>query len=1056
MSQLETRILPNKPVPPAKQLKILQGGKGDRLRESLAAELSRRIQGEVRFDAGARALYATDLSIYRHVPIGVVVPRTMSDVVETVEVCRHFKVPILGRGCGTSLAGQTCNVAVVIDFSKYLNRLVDLNPGQRWAKVQPGLICDDLRKPANEYGLTFAPDPATHAYCTLGGMIGNNSCGVHSVMGGKTVENTEQLEILTYDGLRLHVGATSEEELQRIVAQGGRRGEIYAALRNLRDRYSKLIRKRYPRIPRRVSGYNLDELLPENGFHVARALVGSESTCVLVLSAKVRLIHNPRERTLVLLGFPDIFLLGDEAARVRALSPIGLEGLQQHVIENLERKGRPHPGAKLLPAGDAWLLAEFGADSKREAVAHARDAMEHLRKHGTKSTGMRLLEDPHEQELVWKIREGGVGASRIPGVEDSWPSWEDAAVAPEELGRYLRDFYKLCARYNYRFTIYGHFGDGCIHTRITFDLKTRSGIKDFRHFMQDAADVVLRHGGSLSGEHGDGQAKGELLEKMYGSELIRAFHEFKSIWDPQWKMNPGKIIDAYPLDENIRVSDFHPKPVKTHFKFPEDHGSMAEATERCFGVGKCRALDGATMCPSFHVLREEMHSTRGRAHLLFEMLRGDPLRKGWRDEHVKESLDFCLSCKGCKSDCPVSVDMATYKAEFLSHYWEGRTRPAVAYAFGYIDKWASLASAAPGFANLLTQAPGLRELGKSLVGIAPQRSLPAFASQTLQSWFRNHTRGRTESGRIILWPDTFNNFFHPEVGRAAVRVLEKLNFQVNMPAQHLCCGRPLYDFGMLDEAKAYLRRILDALAPAISAGTPIIVLEPSCASVFRDEMLNLIPEDDRARRLASQIMLLGEFLEQRCADADYPQLRRKAVVHGHCHQKSVLNFNAMESVLKKTGVSFDPLDSGCCGMAGSFGFEQEKYEVSIGCGERVLLPAVRKAGNSELIVADGFSCREQIRQCTDREALHLAQVLELAFAQDRLPLPQTYAEARYVTARLADTRRTMKNGALALAALAGGAVALWALAGHPESAQSRRMPASESAGLPLPTEHARQ
>lgn len=1030
MRRSRTIILPEKPIPPSKQLKVLQGRTGDRLRESVAAELSRRIEGEVRFDAGTRALYATDLSIYRHVPIGVVVPRTISDVAETGRICRDFGVPILARGCGTSLAGQTCNVAVVIDFSKYINRLIELNPSQRYAIVEPGLIYDDLRRTANKYGLTFAPDPATHAYCTLGGMVGNNSCGVHSVMGGKTVENVEQLEILTYDGLRLNVGATSEEELQKLAAQEGRRGEIYATLRDIRNRYASLIRKRYPRIPRRVSGYNLDQLLPENGFHVARALVGSESTCVLVLNAKVRLIHNPQERVLLVLGFPDIFLLADEAARVRALGPIGLEAFQQHIVQNLERQGRSHEGSRLLPPGDAWLLAEFGADSKSEARDCARNAMQHLHKHGTKSTGMRLLESPHEQHLVWKIREAGLAASHIPGVEESWPSWEDAAVAPEDLGHYLRDFYKLCARYQYRFTIYGHFGDGCVHTRISFDLKTPSGIKTFRSFMENAADLVVSHGGSLSGEHGDGQARGELLEKMYGGDLIRAFHEFKAIWDPQWKMNPGKIIDAYPLDQNIRIADFHPKPVKTHFQFPEDHGSFAEATERCFGVGKCRGIDGATMCPSFHVLRDEMHTTRGRAHLLFEMLRGDPLHKGWRDEHVKESLDFCLSCKGCKSDCPVSVDMATYKAEFLSHYWYGRTRPAVAYAFGYIDKWASLASAAPGLANLLTQAPGMRELSKSLVGVAPQRSLPAFASQTLQAWFKDHVRGRTESGNVILWPDTFNNFFHPEVGRAAVRVLEKLDFQVNMPAQHLCCGRPLYDFGLLDDAKAYLRRILNALAPAISAGTPIIVLEPSCASVFRDEMLNLFPEDDRARRLASQVMLLGEFLERRCAEAGYPQLRRTAIVHGHCHQKSVLNFNAMESVLKKTGVSFDPLDSGCCGMAGSFGFEPEKYEVSIACGERVLLPAVRKAGSSELIIADGFSCREQIRQRTNRQALHLAQVLELAFAQNRLPLPKTYPEAGYVAERQADMRRSMVNSTLALAGLAAGVVGLTAFVGR--------------------------
>lgn len=1030
MSRLRSGVLTEPSLSPQKQLRVLQGGKGERLRDEIASALSRRIEGEIRFDYGSRALYATDLSIYRQVPIGVVIPRTIQDVVETVAVCRDFGVPILGRGCGTSLAGQTCNVAVVIDFSKYLHNLIELNPGQRWARVQPGIIRDDLDHAAREYGLTFAPDPATHTYCTLGGMIGNNSCGVHSVMAGKTAENTEELEILTYDGLRMTVGATSEEELQSIIARGGRRGEIYAGLRDLRDRYAKLIRNRYPRIPRRVSGYNLDELLPEKGFNVARALVGSESTCVLVLSARMCLLHNPPARALLVIGYPDIFQLADETAWVREFGPIALEGLQESVIRNLERKGAKHPGSKLLPTGDAWLLAEFGADEKSEALERARNTMEKLRKQGTKSSGMHLLEDEEQQELMWKLREGGVGASRVPGVEDSWPGWEDAAVAPEKLGPYLRDFYKLCAKYNYRFTIYGHFGDGCVHTRIAFDLKTRSGIKTFRSFMEHAADLVVHHGGSLSGEHGDGQARGELLEKMYGRELIRAFHEFKALWDPEWKMNPGKIIDAYPLDSNIRVADFRPGRIKTHFQFPDDHGNFAEATERCFGVGKCRAMDGATMCPSFHVLRDEMHTTRGRAHLLFEMLRGDPVRKGWRDERVKESLDFCLSCKGCKSDCPVNVDMATYKAEFLSHYWDGRVRPAAAYAFGFIDKWAELASMSPGLVNLLTQIPGLRDLSKRLIGVAPQRELPAFASETLQAWFHRRTRERAESGDVILWPDTFNNFFHPEVGKAAVNVLEKMGLRVQMPRQHLCCGRPLYDFGLLDDAKDYLRRVLKVMAPAISAETPIIVLEPSCASVFRDEMLNLLPNDERAGRFSKQVVQLGEFLEQRRSHFEYPQLLRKAVVHGHCHQKSVLNAQPMESVLKKAGISVEKLDSGCCGMAGSFGFEQEKYDVSIGCGERVLLPAVRKAGHSELVVANGFSCREQIRQCTDRHALHLAQVLELAFAQEQSTVPHIFPEANYVGERNADVRRSMMTSVAGLTALAGSAAIAWALIGQ--------------------------
>ena len=1024
--------LPKQPERSAPKLHVLEshpGKKAERERQAIAAELRHRIDGEVRFDEGSRALYATDLSIYRQVPIGVVIPRHIEDVVETVAVCRNYGVPILGRGTGTSLAGQTCNLAVVIDFSKHVNRLLDLNPGQRWAHVEPGIICDQLRNAAGEHGLTFAPDPATHSYCTLGGMIGNNSCGVHSVMGGRTVDNVEELEILTYSGLRMVVGPTSDAEIDRLVEESGPRAHIYRSLRALRDDYAGQIRRRYPKIPRRVSGYNLDELLPENGFHVARSLVGSESTCVLVLNAKLRLMPDPPQRVLLVVGYPDIFHLADEVAFVRGFGPIGLEAMQEHVVRNYERKGQPHAGSKLLPDGDSWLLAEFGADTKADARAQADEAMNGLRKHGTKSSGMRVLEDDGQQNLVWHLREGCVGASRVPGVEDAWPAWEDAAVDPADLGDYLRDFYQLTEKFQYKFSIFGHFGDGCVHTRITFDLKTRDGVRNFRRFMESAADLVAKYKGSLSGEHGDGQARAELLPRMYGRDLVRAFQKFKSIWDPDWKMNPGKVVDPYKLDENLRLGPgYHPNKVTTHFKFPDDHGSLAEATERCFGIGKCRAPEGATMCPSFQVTRDEMHTTRGRAHLLFEMLRGDSIPDGWRSEHVKEALDLCLSCKGCKSDCPVNVDMATYKAEFLSHYWEGRVRPAAAYALGYIDKWARAASTMPGIANVLTQNPAFSSMAKQAIGIAPQRSLPAFAPQTLQTWFRRRSAQDGPQGQVLLWPDTFNNFFHPDIGQSAVRVLEAAGFGVEMPMEHVCCGRPLYDFGFLDEAEQYLRRVLRVLRPAISAGTPIVVLEPSCASVFRDEMLNLLPDDVYAQRLSKQVLLLSEFLAQRDGHFAFPELRREAVVHGHCHQKSVLDAGAMEQGLRRVGLDVQVLQSGCCGMAGSFGFEKEKYDVSVACGERVLLPAVRKAGTSTLIVADGFSCQEQIRQCTDRHALHFAQVLDMALHQDQRPLARVLPESEVVATRKKAAANSMSRVSLGAAAIAGGSALAFLLA----------------------------
>src|SRR5579883_1052403 len=534
----------------------------------LAAALRKRIEGEVRFDPGSRALYATDLSIYRQPPIGVVIPRSIDDVIATVEECRSRGVPILGRGCGTSLAGQTCNVAVVIDFSKYLNRLLSLDPEAKIARVEPGIIRDDLNDAAEKHQLTFGPDPATHQYCTVGGMIGNNSCGVHSVMAGKTVDNIEELDILTYEGCRMRVGRTSDEELSRIIAEGGQRGIIYRKLRDLRDRYAALVRERYPRIPRRVSGYNLDQLLPENGFNVARALVGSESTCVIVLGATARLMHSPQHRALLVIGYPDLFAAGDHAAPIRELGPIGLEAFQKHVVENMHRKGKEAPGAKLLPDGDTWLIAEFGGETREEALDRAREAQRKIEGSQKGQLGMKVIDDPSEQHEIWHIREAGVGASRVPGEEEAWPSWEDSAVAPPVLGMYLRDFDKLLRKFHYRWTIFGHFGDGCVHCRITFQLKTPEGVRTYRNFMEEAADLVVRYRGSLSGEHGGGQARAELLPKMFGPEIVEAFREFKSIWDPQWKMNPGKVVDPNRLDQNLRVGpDYHPLPVHTYFQF---------------------------------------------------------------------------------------------------------------------------------------------------------------------------------------------------------------------------------------------------------------------------------------------------------------------------------------------------------------------------------------------------------------------------------------------------------------------------------------------------------
>jgi len=946
--------------------------------DGLAAALRRHLRGEVRFDNGSRALYATDASNYRQVPIGVVLPRNTEDVIAAVATAREFGAPLLCRGAGTALAGQTCNVALVLDFSKYMSEILEIDPVQRLAVVQPGVVLDKLRNAAEKHKLTFAPDPATHDRCTLGGMIGNNSCGVHSVMAGKTDDNIEALKVLTYDGLRLDVGPTSEQELESLIGRGGRVGDIYCGLKLLRDRYGRLIRERYPDIPRRVSGYNLNQLLPEKGFHVARALVGTEGTCVTVLQATCRLVESPPQRVLVLIGYPDVYQCADHVPEVMQHKPIGLEGFDGQLVHFSRRKGVNLEGLGQLPDGGGWLMAEFGGETMAEAEDLARKMMSALGR-SPSPPDMRLLTDLVEIKRAWHVRESGLGVvSHVPGEPGAWEGWEDAGVAPEKLGGYLRDLRKLLDAHGYRAVMYGHFGHACVHLRISFDFETTDGVRRFRKFVEEAADLVVSYGGSFSGEHGDGQARAELYPKMFGPELVQAFREFKALWDPDWKMNPGKVVEPYRIDENLRVNpELKLWRPETHFKFPADHGSLGAAASRCVGVGKCRSDEGGVMCPSYRVTREEEHSTRGRARLLWEMASGDILKGHWKDKDVKESLDLCLACKGCKSDCPVAVDVASYKAEFLSHYYEGRMRPRSAYAFAHIDRWARLASFAPWLVNLGTQLPGLRSVAKWAAGMPQQRRIPKFASQTFRSWFSRREQSVRKAPQVLLWPDTFNNYFLPQTAKAAVEVLSRAGFEVTLPPKVLCCGRPLYDFGFLDRAKRLLSDTLDTLASEIEAGVPVIVLEPSCAAVFRDELLNLFPQDPRARKLSQQVYLLSEFLEQKAPDFPLPKLNRRAVVQGHCHHKSVMKMTAEESVMRRMGIDFQAPASGCCGMAGSFGFEHDRYEVSMAIGEQQLLPAVRQAPEDWLIIADGFSCREQISQGTGRETLHLAQVIRM-------------------------------------------------------------------------------
>ncbi len=1009
---------------------------------SLARELGRRTEAEIRFEPGDRSLYATDLSVFRQLPIGVVIPRTVEDVIETVAICREHDVPVLARGGGTALAGQTCNLAVVIDFSKHLHEILEYRPGERYAWVQPGVICDQLRHRAWKDQLTWAPDPATHAYNTFGGMIGNNSCGAHSVMGGKTVDNIEALEVLTYEGERFTVGRVgTEAELERIIRAGGAKGRIHAALRELRDRYADEIRARYPRIPRRVSGYNLDDLLPEKGFHVARALVGSEGTLVTVLGAKVRLIPRPPKRSLLVLGYDSMGEAGDHVPELLALELTALEGIHESVPRNMATKGRPLAGARLLPEGRMFLMAEFGGSSQEEANARAEDARRRVEAAGG-HRGLRVFDNKEDVSAIWEIRESGVGASRVDHTEAGWPCWEDTAVDPEKEGDYLRELEALLDRYQYKWTGYGHFGQGCFHIRIDFDFGTPQGVAQYRAFADDLSDLVVEYGGALSGEHGDGQARAEFLPKMFGPELIEAFREYKRIWDPRLMMNPGKVVDPYPIDTNLRVGpDYHPVEPGLHFRFPQDRGSMALATQRCFGVGKCRQPEGElSMCPSFQVLRDEKHTTRGRAHLLFEAMRDGSLLagEGMRSDYVRESLDLCLACKGCKGDCPEDVDIATYKAEFLSHYYDGRLRPRQAYAFALIEWWARLASLSPDAVNLLTHTPGLSRGARWAAHVAPEREIPRFAARTFTRWWRERPRRPGTGSAAILWPDTYNNHFHPGVLQAAAEVLEEAGLRVVVPQDFMPTGRPLYDWGMLDLAQWQLRRILRTLREAIRAGTPVVVLEPSDASVFRHELGQLFPDDDDARALARQTFTLAEFLSDHADGWSPPRLERKALVHVHCHHRAVLGEAEDLALLERMGVEAEVPDPGCCGMAGPFGFEDgQKHEISVARAEQRLLPAVRDAGEDTLIIADGFSCREQIAQGTERRAMHLAEVIRMAqragpSARGRRPEEEG---RRLVPGELARPTSPLRGAAVLAGLLAVGGAAV---AGTAAALRARR------------------
>jgi FAD/FMN-containing dehydrogenase/Fe-S oxidoreductase len=940
--------------------------------ETLAAELRRAGIAEVDASTRRRAEYSTDASNYRVVPSVVVFPRHADEVALALRVAARTGAPLTARGGGTSCAGNAVGPGIVLDFSRHLNRLIALDPEARTATVEAGLILSELQRAAAVHGLRFGPDPSTQARCTIGGMIANNACGPHALAYGRTADSVESLSLLLADGRALETGPIAELA-----------DPVGARLAALVQANLGVIRTEFGRFGRQISGYSMEHLLPENGGSLARFLAGTEGSLAISTTATVKLVKLSPFTALAVLAYPDMATAADAVPTVLPLRPLALEGMDARLVEVLRSRRGP-AAVPPLPDGGGWLFVETGGQSQAEAVAGAQAIVR--------------AADPQASAVVtgadarrlWRIREDGAGlGGRTPANAPAWPGWEDAAVPPHRLGNYLRDFFALLEQHQVDGLAYGHFGDGCVHVRLDFPLQAGAGVGSgpaaFRKFLLDAATLVAAHGGSMSGEHGDGRARGELLPAMYSPAAIALFGAVKQIFDPANLLNPGVVVDPAPVDADLRLPLARPvtgsRSKGLGFSYPHDGGSFTTAVHRCVGVGKCRADltgTGGVMCPSYLATLDETHSTRGRARVLQELANSDSrlLTKGWQSPELLEALDLCLACKGCSSDCPAGVDMATYKAEMLFQRYRGRLRPASHYLLGWLPRWARLAARAPRLANAALRPKPLAAAAKAIGGIDQRRPLPRFAPRSFRDWFAEHPVAPGEP--VLLWVDTFTNAFSPEVGQAAVEVLEAAGCSVRIPDEQVCCGLTWISTGQLDGARTQLRRSLDVLAPALALGLPVVGLEPSCTAVLRSDAAELLPDDDRAPRLREQVRTLAELLTERGWAP--PSLQGvEAVVQPHCHHHSVLGFAADTALLTGAGAQLQTV-GGCCGLAGNFGVERGHYEVSVAVAEQALLPAVRGAGPDTVVLADGFSCRTQLDQLSERSGLHLAQLLA-----DRLP-----------------------------------------------------------------------
>lgn len=926
----------------------------------------------VEAEAGGTAPYAYDASNYRVAPRAVAFPRSPEEVSAALRACRELGVSVTARGGGTSMAGNAIGPGLVLDFSRGMNRILDLDPHACTARVEPGVVLDDLRDAAAPHGLTFGPDPSSHSRCTIGGMIGNDACGNRSVRHGRTSGHIESLEIVTIDGVHAiadHTGLRPADPADHDAVR--RVAELEGGLHRLIGEHLAPIRTELGRIPRQVSGYQLHHLLPENGFDLARALVGTEGTCAVVVAATVRLVTTAPAATLLALGYDDVVDAAEDVPEILGWSPTAVEGMDEAIVATM-RARRGSGSVTGLPDGRAWLYVELDGDDEAEVAVRAARLLDTLKARGRMCDG-RVVDSDAQRRSLWRVREDGAGlAARLVDGGVSWPGWEDAAVAPENLAGYLRDFRALLTFHRLTGVLYGHFGAGCVHVRIDFDLGSEEGRAATRRFLREAAEVVVRHGGTLSGEHGDGRARGELLDVMYSQEIIGAFAAFKQIFDPDGLLNPGVIVAPSALDADLALDVPRPQARPTLFTFPHDGDGFAGAVQRCVGVGRCRSGSGGVMCPSYRATGEENHSTRGRARMLQEMVRGDVVRGGWRSTEVRDALDLCLSCKACSTDCPTGVDMATYKAEFLHQHYRGRIRPRSHYSLGWLPATSVLAGYLARPLNAVLRGP-LGKVAAWLGGVTTRRAIPAFASRRA---LRSALRTAVDRPAALLFVDSFTRAFRPEVAGAAARVLDAAGLPCT-PSSGLCCGLTWVSTGQLSMARRVMARTVAQLDRGPHRDLPIVVAEPSCAAALKRDVPELL-DTDAARRVAARVHTLTGALTDLSTSDWKPDVPDSVVLQTHCHEYATFGSRRPRDLLGKFGVRKVAEAEGCCGLAGNFGFEAQHYDTSMAVAELSLRPRLDENPDA-VVVADGFSCATQVDHLAGGRgvrAVHLAELLD--------------------------------------------------------------------------------